>query len=158
GEGSASVRTTLEQNLATGAIGRFLIRGEIDKAATEAQRLRYEELFPLYIAAAYAEEIGQLASREIRISGSLERKPGDLIVRSALFDAKGAKRANIDWRIRLTGDGEYKLFDVLVERISPLITRRQSFSQKFEDEGLEGLLAHMQQTIDAGIMIETDDE
>ena len=128
GEGSTAVRATLEANLATEAIGRFLLAGDAAENATPQQRARYDALFPQYIAAAYAEEIGQLTSREIRVSGSLERKPGDVIVQSALFDGKGAKRAGIDWRVRVSPEGEHKLLDVLVERISPLITRRQSFS------------------------------
>ncbi|NRA29573.1 MAG: ABC transporter substrate-binding protein, partial [Parvularculaceae bacterium] len=156
GEGSLAVRNTLEENLATESIGKFLLAGKAAKEATTQQRARYDTLFPSYIAAAYAEEIGQLTARDIRVKNSLERKPGDIIVQSDLFDSKGAKRASIDWRVRVTGEGEHKLLDVLVERISPLITRRQSFSKTVKDEGLDGLLTHMEETIAAGITIEGD--
>lgn len=156
GEGSLAVRNTLEDNLATESIGKFLLAGNAAKTATAEQRARYDTLFPSYIAAAYAEEIGQLTARDIRVKNSLERKPGDIIVQSDLFDSKGAKRASIDWRVRVSGEGEHKLLDVLVERISPLITRRQSFSKMVKDEGLDGLLTHMEETIAAGITIEGD--
>ncbi|MEM9840590.1 MAG: ABC transporter substrate-binding protein [Pseudomonadota bacterium] len=158
GEGSPAVRATLEENLATESIGKFLLAGDAAKSATDDQRARYDALFPQYIAAAYAEEIGQLTSREIRVTRSLERRPGDVIVQSALYDDRGAKRASIDWRVRGTPESGYKLLDVLVERISPLITRRQSFSERVRNDGMDGLLAHMQETIDAGVTIEKDAE
>ena len=152
GDASQEVRQVLEDNLATEAIGRFLLAGEAADNASEDQRARYDTLFPRFIAAAFAEEIGQLTSRRIDVTGSLERKPGDLIVQSALYDSADVKRAGIDWRVRVLETGELKLLDVLVERISPLITRRQTFSSIVEDEGVEGLLAYMETTIgEAGV-------
>ena len=158
GEGSPAVRATLEANLATDAIGRFLLAGSAARNATDEQRSRYEMLFPQYIAAAYAEEIGQLTSREIRVDDSLERRPGDIIVQSVLIDTQGRERADIDWRVRELDDGTYKLLDVLVERTSPLITRRQAFSSRVRDEGLDGLLTHMEAVIAAGVVVEVDEE
>ena len=158
GEGSPAVRATLEANLATDAIGRFLLAGSAARNATDEQRSRYEMLFPQYIAAAYAEEIGQLTSREIRVDDSLERRPGDIIVQSVLIDTQGRERADIDWRVRELEDGTYKLLDVLVERTSPLITRRQAFSSCVRDEGLDGLLTHMEAVIAAGVVVEVDEE
>jgi len=157
GEGSLSVRETLEANLATESIGKFLLAGKAAKQASDDQRARYDQLFPSYIAAAYAEEIGQLTARDIRVKNSVERKPGDILVESDLFDSKGAQRASIVWRVRINDAGEHKLLDVLVERISPLITRRQSFSKMVKDDGLDGLLAHMEETIAAGIVIDDQD-
>ncbi|MEO1042736.1 MAG: ABC transporter substrate-binding protein [Pseudomonadota bacterium] len=152
GDASPEVRQVLEDNLATEAIGRFLLAGDAAESATDEQRARYDTLFPRFIAAAFAEEIGQLTSRRIDVTGSLERRPGDIIVQSALFDDEGVKRANIDWRVRVLETGENKLIDVLVERISQLTIRRQTFSSVVDDEGVDGLLTYMESTIgDAGV-------
>jgi phospholipid transport system substrate-binding protein len=148
GEGSKEVRDELQANLAAEDIGKFLLAGDAAKGASEDERGRYDELFPSYIAAAYAEEIGQLTAREIEVKQSLERRPGDYIVQSVLRDKEGRARADIDWRVR-EADGEYKLLDVLVERTSPLITRRQAFSTRVRDEGVAGLLVHMEEVIAA---------
>lgn len=149
GEGSQAVRATLEENLAAEAIGNFLVRGKAADAMTPEERARYDVLFPKYIAAAYAEEIGQLTAREIVVEDSLEIPNGDIIVQSILNNREGIKKADIDWRVREI-DGAYRLVDVLVERTSPLITRRQTFSTIFRDEGLEGLFAHMEAVSEAG--------
>ncbi|MEM6745783.1 MAG: ABC transporter substrate-binding protein [Pseudomonadota bacterium] len=152
GDASPEVRQVLEDNLATEAIGRFLLAGDAAESATDDQRTRYDTLFPRFIAAAFAEEIGQLTSRRIDVTSSLERRPGDIIVQSALFDDKDVKRANIDWRVRILETGENKLIDVLVERISQLTIRRQTFSSIVDEEGVEGLLAYMETTIgEAGV-------
>jgi ABC-type transporter MlaC component len=149
GEGSAEVRAELEANLATEDIGKFLLAGDAAESATEEERGRYDMLFPSYIAAAYASEIGQLTAREIDVKKSLERRPGDYIVQSVLMDKEGRARADIDWRVREVSEGDYKLLDVLVERTSPLITRRQSFSTRVRDGGVAGLLIHMEEVIAA---------
>lgn len=155
GEGSIAVRETLEANLASEAIGKFLLAGKAADSATDRQTARYRALFPKYIAAAYAEEIGQLASRDIRIDNSIVRRPGDVLVESRLFNSRGIPKADIVWRVRVA-DGTHKLLDVLVEGTSPLITRRQVFSERVRQEGIEGLLTYMEETIAAGITIETD--
>jgi ABC-type transporter MlaC component len=147
GEGSAEVRALLEQELATDAIGAFLIRGSVADAATEEERARYQDLFPRFIAAAFAEEIGQLTSRDIEVRQSLVRKADDIIVQSVLLDKSGVKKASIDWRVRVLEGGEYRLLDVMVERISPLITRRQTFSERVRDGGMPALLSYMETTI-----------
>ncbi|MCQ8183791.1 MlaC/ttg2D family ABC transporter substrate-binding protein [Parvularcula maris] len=152
GEGSKEVRDELQANLAAEDIGKFLLAGDAAKGASEAERGRYDELFPSYIAAAYADEIGQLTAREIEVKQSLERRPGDYIVQSVLRDKEGRARADIDWRVR-EKDGEYKLLDVLVERTSPLITRRQAFSSRVRDGGVAGLLTHMEEVIAASAAV-----
>ncbi len=158
GEQSPAVRAALQESLATEAIGRFLLAGEAADGASEMQMERYNALFPRYIAAAFAEEIGQLTARRIEIEDSLERRPGDIIVQSELYDSKGAKRADIDWRVRVIDDGSYRLLDVLVERISPLITRRQTFSSRVRDEGMDGLLRHMEEVIASGAVAAGESE
>ena len=55
----------------------------------------------------------------------------------------GIKKASIDWRIRDV-DGEPRLLDVLVERVSPLVTKRQEFSSLAKREGIDALLEHME--------------
>ena len=109
---------------------------------TEAQKVTYNQLFPSYIAAAFASEIGGLAERDINITDSRERGETEVIVRSDLVNDAGVKKASIDWRIREI-DGQPRLLDVLVERVSPLVTKRQEFSSLAKREGVDALIAHM---------------
>jgi len=136
-------RQALQSRLGSEAIGKFLLKGIPDGAASPAQLARYKTLFPSYIAAAFATQIGGLAERQINVTQSRARGEREVIVRSELVNNSGIKKASIDWRIRAI-KGEPRLLDVLVERSSPLVTKRQEFSSLVKRDGMDALLAHME--------------
>jgi len=135
-------RSALKSRLASESIGKFLFKGVPEDLPTSAQTATYNELFPDYIAAAFAAQIGGLAERQINVTQSKARGERDVIVRSELVNNAGLKKASIDWRIRDI-DGQPRLLDVLVERSSPLVTKRKEFSSLVKREGVDALLAHM---------------
>lgn len=135
-------RDVLQKKLATESIGKFLFKGATSDLATAAQKREYEALFPAYIAATFAAQIGELAERQINVKDSRLRGDSEALVRSELVDKNGIKKASIDWRLRWIDDEPY-LLDVLVERISPLVTKRKEFSSLAQRDGVDDLLAHM---------------
>ena len=136
-------RGALKSRLASESIGTFLFKGVPEDLPTPAQIDSYNALFPDYISAAFAAQIGGLAERQINVTQSKARGTRDVIVRSELVNSAGLKKASIDWRIRDI-DGKPRLLDVLVERSSPLVTKRQEFSSLVKREGVDALLAHME--------------
>ena len=136
-------RGALQSRLATDEIGKFLLKSVPAELPTQAQIARYNQLFPTYIAASFASQIGGLAERQINVTQSRTRGERDVIVRSELVNNRGVKTASIDWRIRWI-NGQPRLLDVLVERVSPLVTKRQEFSSLAKRQGMDALLAHMQ--------------
>jgi len=136
-------RDALKSRLASDSIGKFLFKGVPEELPTSAQIATYNDLFPDYIAAAFASQIGGLAERQINVTQSKARGTRDVIVRSELVNSAGLKKASIDWRIRDI-DGQPRLLDVLVERSSPLVSKRQEFSSLVKREGVDALLAHME--------------
>jgi len=138
----AAYRDVLQAKLATESIGKFLFKGAPSELATPEQRAEYEALFPSYIAATFAAQIGELAERQINVQSSRLRGDTEALVRSELVNKAGIKKASIDWRLRWIDD-EPHLLDVLVERISPLVSKRKEFSSLAKREGVDALLAHM---------------
>jgi len=136
-------RGALKSRLASESIGKFLFKGIPEDLPTAAQVATYNELFPDYISAAFASQIGELAERQINVTQSKARGEREVIVRSELVNSAGVKKASIDWRIRDI-DGQPRLLDVLVERSSPLVTKRQEFSSLAKREGVDALLVHME--------------
>lgn len=136
-----SFRGALQRRLAAKSIGKFLLKGVPAELITPQQQNTYNQLFPTYIASAFASQIGGLAERQINVTESRARR-NDVIVRSELVNKKGIKKASIDWRVRWI-DGQPRLLDVLVERSSPLVTKRQEFSSLAKREGFDAVLAHM---------------
>jgi len=141
-----ALRDILRERLEVEAIGRFLFRGAPDDLASAEQRDAYMTLFPDYIAAAFAEEIGELAGRRIEVGRAILRGDDEAIVQSRLVNSAGVEKARIDWRLRWR-DGEPLLLDVMVERVSPLVTKRQEFSSIAERRGVDALLAHMSEIV-----------
>lgn len=135
-------RDVLQAKLATESIGKFLFKGAPSELATATQRREYETIFPAYIAATFAAQIGELAERQINVKASRLRGDTEALVSSELVDRNGIKKASIDWRLRWIDDEPY-LLDVLVERISPLVTKRKEFSSLAQHDGVDALLAHM---------------
>lgn len=135
-------RQALKKRLAIESIGKFLFKSVPADLPTPAQKSTYNNLFPNYIAGAFASQIGGLAERQINVTESRPRGEREVIVRSELVNNAGIKKASIDWRIREI-DGKPRLLDVLVERVSPLVTKRQEFSSLAKREGIEALLDHM---------------
>lgn len=139
-------RDVLRARLAVDTIGRFLFAGAPDKLATDEERARFETLFPDYIAAAFATEIGELAERRIEAQKVILRGENEAIVQSLLLGSDGKVRATIDWRIRFVEEAPF-LLDVLVERVSPLVAKRQEFSAIARRDGVDALLDTMEATI-----------
>ena len=133
----------MKSRLATESIGKFLFKSVPADLPTPAQKSTYDSLLPNYIAGAFASQIGGLAEQKINVTQSRPRGEREVIVRSELVNSAGIKKASIDWRIREV-DGEPRLLDVLVERVSPLVTKRQEFSSLAKREGIEALLEHME--------------
>lgn len=137
------LRAAIRENLAVGPISRFLLSSNAREAATPEQQARYDELFPDYIAASFAEEIDRLAGRTIAISAVVPRRDDEVIVQSQLITSDGREAANIDWRVREI-EGDPRLLDVLVERVSPLVAKREAISALFEREGMGAVIAHIE--------------
>ena len=143
----ARLREILRNELATGAIGRFVLSAGGRESASAQQLEIYEALFPDYIATAFAAEIDELAARRIEIDAVVPRPRGDeAIVQSRLISSTGRTAATVDWRVRLV-DGEPRLLDVLVERVSPILTKREEIAAVLDAGGMAAVIAHMRQLI-----------
>ncbi len=142
----ARLRDVLRDDLATRQIGGFVLGRSAREQASPEEIERYDALFADYIATTFATQIGELASREIRIDDAVRRRPDEVIVQSTLIGSSGREAAAIDWRVRLV-DGEPRLLDVLVERVSPILTKREEIGALLQREGMPGVLAHMEQVI-----------
>lgn len=147
GEGSdAELRAALLQKMAVSYLQRYLIAGDIKKAATDAQIAEYNENFSKYISAAIGDSIDRLVERRIDIGATTERRPGDFVVRSKVFSDAGEERAVLDWRIR-DRHGMLFLTDFFVDGQSFVVERKAQFSVMVRNGGFEILLTHMDEVI-----------
>lgn len=142
----ARLRAVLRENLAVAPIGRFILGSTGREMASEAELDRYDAIFPDFIATAFAAEIDELAAREIRIEDTVQRRDTEVIVQSRLISSTGRTAADVDWRVRLEA-GEPRLLDVLVERVSPIVTKREEIASVLNQGGMEAVLSYMEAVI-----------
>lgn len=140
------LRDAMRESMALGPIGRFILGSNGREQATAEEMARYEALFPDFIATKFAEDVGEIAERDIIIDNVVRRRDNEVIVESRLIGDDGEEAADVAWRIRLEEE-EPRLLDVLVERISPMLTQREEIGAIVEAEGMAGLLAHMEAVI-----------
>jgi len=140
------LRETLLRHMAVRQLQRYLIRGNIQEAATDAQTEEYNELFASYISAAIGDSMDRMVERRIDIETVKERRPGDFIVRSKVFSDAGEARATLDWRIRSRG-GQFRLTDFMVDGQSFTVERKAQFTAMVRNDGFVELLDHMREVI-----------
>lgn len=143
----SGLRAVLLEDMATSLMGRFILGSTGREMATEEQLVQYNEIFPTFIATSFATEIDELASREINVTNIVRRRDNEVIVQSELIGDSGRAAANVDWRVRSI-EGRPLLLDVLVERVSPMVTKREEITAILNERGMQAVLDYMQGVID----------
>lgn len=140
------LRVVLIEDMATENMGRSILGSTGRDMASEDQLDEYNTIFPSFIATSFAAQIDELASREINITNLVRRRPNEIIVQSQLIGDSGRAAADVDWRVRSI-EGEPLLLDVLVERVSPMVTKREEITAILNDGGMQAVLDYMQGVI-----------
>ncbi len=114
------------------------------KAATEAQRTRFQEAFKNMLIRSYAN-----ALLEYHDSVKAEWKPlrlgtdaTDVIVNSTLMREKGQPVA-IGFALHKVGE-EWKVYDIIIENISLVTNFRGQFNAEIKKSGLDSVIARME--------------
>ena len=137
----AALRAVFLESFDTEAIARFTL-GRHWRIATDAQRARYLDLLPTYVADIYAGRLTDYAGEAFVV---LRERPsdGDRWLVNAQIRHPDGRTMKIDFRLRQR-DG-FHVFDVLVEGISLVITKRDEFATVIRHKGLDGLLSLLEQ-------------
>lgn len=128
----AQFATMLHQNFDVPAIGRFTL-GQYWRSSTPSQQQDYLRSFEGMIVNVYTERFNQYDGQTFKITGS-QPDGQDMIVKSLLTQPEG-QSAEIDWRVRGSAPGNFKITDVIVENVSMSITQRADFAAVIEKNG-----------------------
>lgn len=115
------------------------------KAASEAQRLRFQEAFKNMLIRSYAN-----ALLENYDSVEAEWKPmrlapeaDDVIVNSTLIRASGKPPVGIGFALHKLGE-EWKVYDITIENISLVTNFRGQFNAEIKKSSLDDVIARME--------------
>ena len=134
--GSAGTRQQREEQFRNFLLGLTDLRrialytlGPARRAASPAQQEAFVDAFRDYAFAVYGAEFSKYSGQTLRVTGSMERAPGDELVRTQLVDpnAQGQEPIEVDFRV-YGSKGHYSVVDIVVAGLDLAITEQEDFS------------------------------
>lgn len=104
--------------------------GPARRTATAAEQSEFVDAFRDYAFAVYGAEFAKYSGQSLKVTGSLERAPGDELVRTILVDPhapRGQEPIEVDFRVYNTA-GKYAVVDIVVAGLDLAITEQDDFS------------------------------
>ena len=114
------------------------VAGKGFKNADASQRQRYYELYPQYLVKNYLPKFKNYAGEHSPKIYDVQEKNGKYLVKTKVIGDNGAPLL-VDYRIRKTDEG-YKIYDVVAEGVSLIVTQRAEFSSFIQRVGIDKFL------------------
>ncbi len=135
-----SLREIFKKSFDTTSMARFVL-GRYRRTATDVQKAEYLKIFPEYVADIYAGQFSTYSGEMISVLKVRKIDEKRSIVNAEIRRPEGTT-FRVDFRVR-RGPAGFRIIDVIVERISLLITKRAEFSTVIRREGMDGLLERL---------------
>ena len=110
------------------------VLGKYARTATPAQRDRFAKVFREYAQNVYEKRLGDYHGETVKVTGSVVRKPGDVVVNTTISGGKVTQPVQASWRV-LGGGSSWKVVDVQVSGIWLAITQQQDFVSTIDNAG-----------------------
>jgi len=137
-------RTLVDQIADVPRITTFVL-GKYARSITPAQRQRFAPVFREYAQNVYETRLGDYHGEKVRVTGSVVRKPGDVVVNTEVFGGDLKQPLPVAWRV-LGGGASWKVVDVQASGIWLAITQQQDFVSTIDNNGgnIDVLIAQLQ--------------
>jgi phospholipid transport system substrate-binding protein len=123
--------------------------GPARRMAPPAEIEPFVNAFRDYAFAVYSAEFSKYSGQTLRVTGSVERAPGDELVRTVLVDPQapqGQQPIEVDFRV-YGSNGHYNVVDIVVAGLDLAITEQDDFSAFLaqHNNDVRALTANLQQ-------------
>ncbi len=125
-------RTILDTKFNLKSVGKFVL-GRYWKQASEEQKEKFLQLFKETTVASYSTRFKEYTSEKFEITGHRVESDGGVTVLTRII-RPGGQHIPIDWKI-FEKNGEYRIYDVILEGISMGITQRSEFASVIQKGG-----------------------
>jgi phospholipid transport system substrate-binding protein len=114
----------------------------------EAHRRAFVEEFRRHLSVTYGKNVESYQNETVTITGDREEARGDWTVQTRIV-RNGPNDILVDYRLRRIG-GEWKIIDVVIERVSLVSNFRSQFQSILTSGGIDRLLELLRQKNEAG--------
>jgi phospholipid transport system substrate-binding protein len=110
------------------------VLGKYARTITPDQRARFTPVFRTYAESVYQSRIDDYRGEQLKVTGSVVRKPGDVIVNTVISGGQITTPLPVSWRV-LGGGATWKVVDVQFKGIWLAITQQQDFVSTIDNAG-----------------------
>lgn len=110
------------------------VLGKYARTITPEQRARFTPVFRAYAENVYQSRIDDYRGEQLKVTGSVVRKPGDVIVNTVVAGGQLSQPVPVSWRV-LNNGGTWKVVDVQFKGIWLAITQQQDFVSTIDNAG-----------------------
>ncbi len=110
------------------------VLGKYGRTITPAQRQKFATVFREYAQNVYEKRLGDYHGETVKVTGSVVRKPGDIVVNTLISGGKLDQPVQASWRVLGSGSS-WKVVDVQVSGIWLAITQQQDFVSTIDNNG-----------------------
>ena len=124
------------------------VLGKYGRSITPAQRQRFATVFREYAQNVYEKRLGDYHGESVKVTGSVARKPGDVVVNTLISGGKLEQPVQASWRVLGSGSS-WKVVDVQVSGIWLAITQQQDFVSTIDNNGgnVDVLIGQLQKQV-----------
>ncbi len=124
------------------------VLGKYARTITPAQRAKFGPLFREFAQNVYESRLGDYHGETVKVTGSVVRKPGDVVVNTTISGGKISQPVQASWRVLGSGSS-WKVVDVQVAGIWLAITQQQDFVSTIDNAGgnVDVLIAQLEKQV-----------
>jgi phospholipid transport system substrate-binding protein len=103
------------------------VLGKYRRSLTDAQFRDFSVAFREFANTVYESRLGAYKGETLRVTNSIIRKPGDVVVTSEVVGGQTRQPLKVLWRVLKGDDGRWRAVDVQVEGVWLAVTEQQDF-------------------------------
>lgn len=123
-------------------IAKFVV-GKYWRESTPVQQKQYLGLYTKFLMESYVSKFRQYTDQKLLISKFVSIATGEYLVETTIDDQDG-KSYKVNYKLRETQDGGFKIYDIIAEGVSLITTQRSEFGSILDREGMDSLIAQLQ--------------
>ena len=133
-EREVELRRLLNDHFDVDFISRFVL-ARFWRTASDEEKTEFRRVFEDYLIAAYGRRFSGFNGERFAVGQTFTHDNERVVVRSDVVRASG-ETLTVDWRVqRRTGDGAWRIVDIVVEGVSMMVTQRSEFAAVLLREG-----------------------
>jgi phospholipid transport system substrate-binding protein len=115
----------------------------------DAKKKAFVEEFKQHLSVTYGKNVETYNNEKVQVTGDRDEGRGDWTVQTKILRPQGGGDILVDYRLRQS-DGEWKVIDLVIERVSLVSSFRSQFQEVMANGGIDRLLQVLREKNAAG--------